>query len=87
MSLARAERAALCATLDHTDPAQPTLCGDWTTRDLLAHLLVRERQPWSAVGVVVPALAGVTDRAMRGYAGTPWPELVDLLRSGPPDDR
>lgn len=84
MSLARAERAALSDTLDKTDPDRPTLCEGWTVRDLLAHLLVRERQPWAVAGMVVPGLAGVTDRAMRSYAGTPWPELVDALRSGPP---
>ena len=84
MSLARAERAALSDTLDKTGPAQPTLCAGWTAHDLLAHLLVRERQPWAAAGIVVPALAGVTESAMRGYADTPWPEMVDAFRSGPP---
>jgi uncharacterized protein (TIGR03085 family) len=84
VSLARAERAALSDTLDKTDPDQPTLCEGWTARDLLAHLLVRERQPWAAAGIVVPALAPITEQAMRGYAGTPWSEMVDQLRSGPP---
>jgi uncharacterized protein (TIGR03085 family) len=84
MSLARAERAALSDTLEKTDPGQPTLCEGWTARQLLAHLLVRERQPWAIAGVVVPALAPVTEQAMRGYADTPWAEMVDLLRSGPP---
>jgi uncharacterized protein (TIGR03085 family) len=84
VSLARAERAALSDTLDKTDPDRPTLCAGWTARDLLAHLLVRERQPWASVGMFVPALAGITDQAMRSYADTPWPELVEELRSGPP---
>jgi uncharacterized protein (TIGR03085 family) len=84
VSLARAERAALSDTLDRTDPDRPTLCAGWTARDLVAHLLVRERQPWASVGMFVPALSGVTDQAMRSYAATPWPELVDELRSGPP---
>jgi uncharacterized protein (TIGR03085 family) len=84
VSLARAERAALSDTLDKTDPDRPTLCEGWTARDLLAHLLVRERQPWTAGGILVPALAGVTEQAMRGYADTPWSEMVDELRSGPP---
>jgi uncharacterized protein (TIGR03085 family) len=84
VSLARAERAALCDTLDRTDPDQPTLCAGWTARDLLAHLLVRERQPWAAAGIVVPALSAVTAQAMRGYADTPWSQMVDELRSGPP---
>ena len=84
MSLARAERAELSDTLDRVEPDRPTLCAGWTARDLLAHLLVRERQPWAAAGIVVPALSGITAHAMRGYADTPWPEMVDALRSGPP---
>lgn len=84
MSLARDERAALSTTLAATDPAQPTLAGEWTAADLLAHLLVRERQPWAAAGIVVPALAGVTEQAMRGWAELPWPQRVEAFRSGPP---
>ncbi len=84
MTLARAERAALSDTLEKTDPGQPTLCEGWTARDVLVHLLVRERQTWAVVGMVVPAFAPVTEQATRGYAGTPWAEMVDLLRSGPP---
>lgn len=84
MSLARAERATLSDTLDKTGPDRPTLCEGWTAHDLLAHLLVRERQPWASAGMFVPALAGITDQAMRGYADTPWPAMVDELRAGPP---
>jgi uncharacterized protein (TIGR03085 family) len=84
VSLARAERAALSDTLDRTDPDQPTLCAGWTARDLLAHLLVRERQPWAAGGIVIPFLAPVTERAMQGYGDTPWTDMVEQLRTGPP---
>lgn len=84
MSLATAERAALSDTLDQLGPDRPTLCAGWTTRDLLAHLLVRERQPWVSGGIVVPALAPLTERAMAGYAETPWSAMVDELRGGPP---
>ena len=84
MSLARAERAALSDTLDKTDPDQPTLCDGWTARDLLAHLLVRERQPWAAGGIVIPFLAPVTERAMQGYGDTAWTDVVEQLRTGPP---
>lgn len=84
MSLATDERAALCVELDRAGPDRPTLCGGWTTRDLLAHLLVRERAPWAAAGIVVSPLAGLTERAMASWAGTPWADMVDLLRAGPP---
>lgn len=84
MNLATDERAALCAEFERSGPDKPTLCGGWNTRDLLAHLLVRERQPWTAPGLLVPALGPVVDKAMRGYADTPWPEMIDQLRQGPP---
>jgi uncharacterized protein (TIGR03085 family) len=84
MSLATAERAAISDTFDAVGPDRPTLCDGWTTADLLAHVLVRERQPWAAGGIVVPALAPLTDKAMESWASTPWTERVEALRSGPP---
>lgn len=84
MSLATAERAAICAEFAAVGPDRPTLCGDWTTRDLLAHLLVRERQPWMAPGILIPALEPLTEKAMRGYADTPWAEMIAALRGGAP---
>jgi uncharacterized protein (TIGR03085 family) len=84
VSLARDERAALSDTLGGTDPQRPTLCAGWTTRDLLAHLLVRERQPLAAAGIVLSSMASVTEKAMRGYATTPWADRVNLLRGGAP---
>jgi len=78
------ERAALSDTLADLGPDQPTLCEGWTTRDLLAHMLVRERQPWAAGGIVVPLLAPLAERGMAGYADTPWPDMVAQLREGAP---
>jgi uncharacterized protein (TIGR03085 family) len=83
MSLASRERAALSDELERVGPEHPTLCDGWTTRDLLAHLLVRERQPHAAAGIMIPALGAVTERAMDGYRDMPWAEAVQLFRSGP----
>lgn len=82
--LARIERDALCATFTEVGPEAPTLCSPWKAADLAAHLVVRERRPDLAPGIWLPALAARTDRGMREYAAKPWPELVDLVRSGPP---
>jgi uncharacterized protein (TIGR03085 family) len=84
MNLATEERAAISAEFERVGPDKPTLCEGWNTRDLLAHLLVRERQPWVTPGLVVPALAPVLDRAMRGYGDVPWPEMIAQLRAGAP---
>jgi uncharacterized protein (TIGR03085 family) len=84
VSLATNERARICDEFERVGPERPTLCEGWSTRALLAHLLVRERQPWAAPGIVVPVLAPVTEWAMRGYDNVPWGEMVGQLRSGPP---
>ncbi|QNG19134.1 TIGR03085 family protein [Rhodococcus triatomae] len=84
MTFARDERRALVATMVETGPDAPTLCGQWTTRDLAAHLIARERRLDSAPGILVPALAGHTERVRAGIARRPWTTLLDQVRSGPP---
>lgn len=82
--LARLERESLCDTFVEVGPDAPTLCSPWTTADLAAHLVVRERRPDLAPGIWLPALAGRLEDGQADYAAKPWPELVDLVRSGPP---
>ncbi|MFP5023397.1 TIGR03085 family metal-binding protein [Pseudonocardia phyllosphaerae] len=84
MSLASDERAALCDEFERSGPDRPTLCEGWNAHDLLTHLLVRERQPWNAAGMFVPALSSFTDKAMASYEREAWPNLIDDLRKGPP---
>jgi uncharacterized protein (TIGR03085 family) len=83
-AVARAERAALCDLFLETGPDAPTLCGSWTTRDLAAHLVLRERRPDAAGGIVLPFLAGYTEHVQSGVAAQPWDQLVATVRSGPP---
>jgi uncharacterized protein (TIGR03085 family) len=78
--LARRERHELCDLALTVGEDAPTLCGDWTVKDLMAHLLVRENRPWSAVGIVVPPLAGLTDRSMERMARKEFGVLVEQLR-------
>ncbi len=85
MSYSRQERLALCALLDKTGPDAPTLCEGWTTGDLAAHLVLRERRPDAAAGVLGGPLAGYTARVQQGIRDrTPYADLVRLIRSGPP---
>ena len=85
MSYSRDERLALCALLDKTGPDAPTLCEGWTTGDLAAHLVLREHRPDAAAGVVGGPLAGYTARVQRRIRErTPFPDLVQIIRSGPP---
>ena len=82
--LARLERESLCDTFVEVGPDAPTLCSPWTTAELAAHLVVRERRPDLAPGIWLPPLSGRLEDGQADYAARPWPELVDLIRSGPP---
>ncbi|MBV2153528.1 TIGR03085 family metal-binding protein [Kitasatospora sp. SUK 42] len=81
---ALAERHRLAQLLTAAGPDAPTLCAGWTTRDLAAHLVIRERRPDAAAGIKVGALAGWTQRVQDDYASRPYEELVRLFRAGPP---
>jgi uncharacterized protein (TIGR03085 family) len=85
VTYAQDERAALAGLLDETGPDGPTLCDGWQTRDLVAHLVLRERRPDAAAGVMGGPLAGYTARVQRQYLDRySYPELIALFRSGPP---
>lgn len=85
MSIARKERAALVDTMRATGPDAPTLCEGWNTRDLAAHLVVRERRLDAAPGILVPKLAGYTARVQEQVtAATDWPDLLAQVAAGPP---
>jgi uncharacterized protein (TIGR03085 family) len=83
MGVARDERNALCDLLAEIGPDKPTLCAGWQTRDLATHLVVRERRPDAALGILIKPLAGYLRRVQDSYAAKPWPELVETVRSGP----
>ncbi|SDI07548.1 TIGR03085 family metal-binding protein [Nonomuraea jiangxiensis] len=81
MTHARSERAALCDLLERLGPDAPTLCTGWTTYDLAAHLVLRERRPDAMGGIAIKPLAGYTASVQqRLKAGHPYPELVGLVR-------
>ncbi|MGB0112063.1 MAG: TIGR03085 family metal-binding protein [Ilumatobacteraceae bacterium] len=81
---AQHERAALCDLFVEVGPDAPTLCGEWTTRDLAAHLVMRERRPDGAIGILVPKASGYADKVQAGIADQDWSTLVDRVRGGPP---
>jgi uncharacterized protein (TIGR03085 family) len=82
--VAAAERNALADLFLERGPDEPTLCGDWTTNDLLAHLVVRERRPDAAPGILLPPLAFWTARVQSQAAQRDFGANVALIRSGPP---
>lgn len=80
-----AERAELCALMDELGPDAPTLCGTWTTAELAAHLVARERNPLSGPGIVLGGpFEQVTAWAMDRELRHPYERIVDRVRTGPP---
>ena len=77
------ERHDLADLFDHVGPDAPTLCAGWTTRDLAAHLVLREGHP-AAIGVVVPPAAGWTERTRQRLANGDYRQLIERFRNGPP---
>jgi uncharacterized protein (TIGR03085 family) len=80
---AQRERQQLADLLLVTGPEAPTLCEGWTTRDLAAHLVVRERRPDGVATRLVPAIAGHADRVRRAMAARPYAEVVEKVRNPP----
>lgn len=85
MTHARQERLAVCELLADVGPHQPTLCEGWETGDLAVHLVLRERRPDAGIGILGGPLAAYTRHAQSALkARTPFPKLVELIRTGPP---
>ncbi|MFF3952482.1 TIGR03085 family metal-binding protein [Streptomyces sp. NPDC001890] len=81
---AKRERLLLADLLEAAGPEAPTLCHGWTTRDLAAHVVVRERRPDAAGGILLGALRNRLERVQAEFAAKPYEELIQLIRTGPP---
>jgi uncharacterized protein (TIGR03085 family) len=81
--LSRTEREALCDLALELGPDAPTLSGEWTVKDLVVHLLIREGSP-AAIGILVPPLARLTEAASARLARNDLSVLVERRRHGPP---
>jgi uncharacterized protein (TIGR03085 family) len=80
---AKVERAALADTLVAVGPDAPTLCSGWAARDLVAHLLLRERHPIGATGILLRPMKGYTERRQQSIARRNYAGLVAQLRNPP----
>ena len=79
-SLARREREALCDLALELGPDSPTLASWRTVEELVAHLLVVERHPYGASGLVLPQWAGATRKSRASERARGFPAMVDRLR-------
>ncbi|MFJ9349623.1 TIGR03085 family metal-binding protein [Streptomyces sp. NPDC101237] len=83
-TFAKRERLLLADLLETAGPEAPTLCEGWATRDLAAHVVVRERRPDAAGGALLKQLAPRLERVTAEFAAKPYEELIQLIRTGPP---
>ncbi|MGC5400396.1 TIGR03085 family metal-binding protein [Streptomyces sp. DT20] len=81
---AKRERLLLADLLEGAGPEAPTLCHGWTARDLAAHVVVRERRPDAAAGLVIGPLKSRSERIRDEFTSKPYEELIQLIRTGPP---
>ncbi|GGX61259.1 TIGR03085 family metal-binding protein [Streptomyces fructofermentans] len=81
---AKRERLLLADLLEAEGPTAPTLCDGWNTRDLAAHVVVRERRPDAAGGILIKQLAPRLERVTAEFTEKPYEELIQLIRTGPP---
>ena len=81
---AQQERHELSDLLEELGPNHPTVCEGWSTADLAAHLVIRERRPDAALGILFSAFSGHTNSVMASVKELPWSKLIDRVRQGPP---
>ncbi|MGL5828460.1 MAG: TIGR03085 family metal-binding protein [Angustibacter sp.] len=81
---ARSERLLLADLLDEMGPSAPTLCAGWLTRDLAAHIVLRDARPDTLPGMFLSPLAKDTKGQQDKLAQSDWSGLVERVRSGPP---
>jgi uncharacterized protein (TIGR03085 family) len=83
--LAARERAELCDLFLELGPGAPTLCEGWTTADLAAHLVVRERDPRATPGILAPRRFGAyTTKLMERRKAKGYEAVVARVRKGAP---
>jgi uncharacterized protein (TIGR03085 family) len=80
------ERLALCDLFDQLGADAPTLIDGWTTRDLAAHIVLRERDPIAGPCIILPGpferFAEQRRVGLAVHREFGW--LVARIRSGPP---
>ena len=82
MTFAAAERAQLAQLFHRVGPDAPTLCEGWSTRDLAAHLYVRENKFPISIEIWAP-FSWRLDDAMDAQCTRDFDELVDDWAAGP----
>ena len=84
MTFAQRERERLGRLLLGVGPDAPTLNHGWNTQDLAVHLLIRERKPWAAPGILISAAKPLLERETQKQKARPYEDVVREWAAGPP---
>jgi uncharacterized protein (TIGR03085 family) len=74
------ERLALADSLLAAGPDAPTVCEGWLTRDLAAHIVVRERRPDASLGILLKPLQSHLQHVQDKLAAEDYVTLVGKVR-------
>ena len=80
---AKHERRQLADLLQVSGPDAPTLCAGWTTRDLAAHIVVRDRRPDAIAAQLIPPLRAHGEHVRLAKAAQPFTAVLHELRTPP----
>ncbi len=83
MTFSHSERLRLASLLLSKGPDAPTLCEGWDTRDLAAHLWIRENRLDAAAGMVISAVEDHLESTTTEVLERPYVDVVEDWRDGP----
>ncbi|WP_448855354.1 TIGR03085 family metal-binding protein [Corynebacterium camporealensis] len=83
MSFSSSERSKLARFLHDLGPDAPTLCEGWTTRDMAAHLWVRENRPDAIAGMFISPLSERLDKVQSEVTQRDYDKVVNEWGRGP----
>ncbi|MHA7156065.1 TIGR03085 family metal-binding protein [Arthrobacter sp. TMN-50] len=89
MQYVEPSREVLAETLLAAGPHSPTLCDGWQTKELAAHLYLREHRPAVSLAMIIKPLAAVSDKSVRKMAAKAestagYKRLIEDFRAGHP---
>jgi uncharacterized protein (TIGR03085 family) len=81
----RRELCDLLSSLTLEQWTAETLCAGWDAAEIAAHLIVREREPWTGPGLVLGGpFADLIDRRRAAWKARGRQALIGALQAGPP---
>lgn len=84
MTFATAQRNQLADLLLELGPEAPTLCEGWETKDMAAHLWIRENRVDAAGGMFIEKLEDRLEDVTEETLDRDYEEVVEAWRQGPP---